>query len=148
MAFCQTVPPNSTLFGETPYSEIWYLIIMKSSWLYECGNTSTLTLIFVRLGLGEQTKKTKSRILIGNEKFALQKCLYFFSKTHGGQVISIFIFFSKYPFGGISYTLPLLGFRFLFFCLFTQTQPHKNQSDPNKIFVFFYFSIHLSGYLA
>ena len=58
---------------------------------------------------------------------------------HGGQVISIFIFFSKYPFGGISYTLPLLGFQFRFFCLFTQTQPHKNQSDPNKIFVFFIF---------
>ena len=62
---------------------------------------------------------------------------------HGGQGISIFIFFSKYPFGGISYTLPLLGFQFRFFCLFTQTQPHKNQSDPNKIFVFFNFSIHL-----
>ena len=58
---------------------------------------------------------------------------------HGGQVISIFIFFSKYPFGGISYTLPLLGFQFRFFCLFTQTQPHKNQSDPNKIFVFLIF---------
>ena len=58
---------------------------------------------------------------------------------HGGQVISIFIFFSKYPFGGISYTLPLLRFRFRFFCLLTQTQPHNNQSDPNKIFDFSIF---------
>ena len=64
---------------------------------------------------------------------------------HGRQVISIFIFFSKYPFGGISYTLPLLGFQFRFFCLFTQTQPHKNQSDPNKIFVFFIFQYTLIG---
>ena len=58
---------------------------------------------------------------------------------HGGQVISIFIFFSKYPSGGISYTLPLLGFRFRFFCLFTQAKLHKNQSEPNKIFDSFIF---------
>ena len=63
----------------------------------------------------------------------------FFSKMHGGQSVSIFIFFSMYPFGGISYTLPLLGFRFRFFCLFTQAQLHKKQSEPKKIFDSFIF---------
>ena len=36
-----------------------------------------------------------------NEKFALQKCLYFYSKMHRDQDIRLFIFFSSYPFGGI-----------------------------------------------
>ena len=49
---------------------------------------------------GQKWKK-QGWILIGNKKFALWKCLYFCSKMHVGQVISHFIFFSWYPFGGI-----------------------------------------------
>ena len=55
----------------------------------------------------------------GNGKFALWKCLYFYSKMHWDQDIRLFIFFSSYPFGGILDTLPLLRFQFRFFCLFT-----------------------------
>ena len=50
-----------------------------------------------------------------------------------------------FPFGGISYTLPLLGFTFRFFCLFTHGQPHQDQSDPKKIFdssIFQYALLH------
>ena len=50
--------------------------------------------------LGRKWKKQRW-ILIGYEKFALQKCLYFFSKMHRDQDIRLFIFFSSYPFGGI-----------------------------------------------
>ena len=42
---------------------------------------------------------------------------------HGDQDTSLFIYFSSYPFGGIVDTLPLLRFRFHFFCLFTDNQP-------------------------
>ena len=62
-------------------------------------------------------------ILKSNEKFALWKCLYFYSKMHWDQDISLFIFFSSYPFGGILDTLPLLRFWFRFFCFFTNNQP-------------------------
>ena len=49
---------------------------------------------------GQKWKKERW-ILKGNEKFALQKCLYFYSKMHRDQDIRLFIFFSLYPFGGI-----------------------------------------------
>ena len=58
---------------------------------------------------------------------------------HWGQVISIFIFFSLYPFGGILDTLPLLGFRFRFFCFFTGKQPQIYLSAAEKIDDFFDF---------
>ena len=58
---------------------------------------------------------------------------------HWGQVISVFIFFSSYPFGGILDTLPLLGFRFIFFCFFTGKQPQIYLSAAEKIDDFFDF---------
>ena len=42
---------------------------------------------------------------------------------HWDQDISVFIFFSSCPFGGILDTLPLLRFQFRFFCFFTDNQP-------------------------
>ena len=72
---------------------------------------------------GQKWKK-QGWILKGNEKFALWKCLYFYSKMHWDQDIRLFIFFSSYPFGGILDTLPLLRFQFRFFCFFTNNQPH------------------------
>ena len=59
--------------------------------------------------------KKQGWILKGNEKFALWKCLYFYSKMHWDQDIRLFIFFSSYPLGGILDTLPLLRFQFRFF---------------------------------
>ena len=62
---------------------------------------------------------------------------------HGWQVISIFIFFSKYPFGGISYTLPLLRFQFFFFFFHPRATAPRSEWT-RKDFWFFYFSLHLN----
>ena len=70
---------------------------------------------------GQKWKK-RGWTLIGNEKFAFWKCLYFYSKMHWDQDISLFIFFSSYPFGAILDTLPLLQFWFCFFCFITDNQ--------------------------
>ena len=69
--------------------------------------------------------------------------LFFLKNAWGASYKHIYIFL-QYPFGGISYTLPLLRFRFRFFCLFTHGQPHKDQSDPKKIFDFFNFQYTLA----
>ena len=51
--------------------------------------------------LGQKWKK-QGWILIGNEKFALWKCLYFYSKMHWDKDISIFLFILWSTFGGYS----------------------------------------------
>ena len=75
-----------------------------------------------------ENEKKQRWILKGNEKFALQKCLYFYSKLHRDQDISIFRFCSSYPYRGILDSLPLLQFQFCFFCFFTDNQPQIHLS--------------------
>ena len=65
--------------------------------------------------------------------------LFLLKKMHWDQDISIFIFFSSYPFGGILDTLPLLRFWFSFFCFFTCNQPQIYLSAAEKIDDFFNF---------
>ena len=58
---------------------------------------------------------------------------------HGGQVISIFIFFLSFPFGGILDTLPRSDFNFVFCFFFTCNQPQIYLSAAEKINYFFNF---------
>ena len=72
--------------------------------------------------------------------------LFFLKNAWGASNQHIYIFFKVPLRGHFLHTSPA-PISISFFCLFTQTQLHKNQSEPNKIFVFFHFSLHLNTHV-